>query len=107
MKKVSEVSFKLKLPKNITIHPVVHVSSLEPYYEDNKFKRKQSSPPPIIVNDNEEYELEEILDQRKHYGKIQYLIKWKGYPLSESSWEPEENLNCPELLKEFKNSHKY
>ncbi|OUM69755.1 hypothetical protein PIROE2DRAFT_37875 [Piromyces sp. E2] len=106
MKKVSEVSFKLKLPKNIKIHPVVHVSSLEPYFEDNKFKRKQSPPPPIIVNNEEEYEVEEILDQRKHYRKIQYLVKWKGYPLSEASWEPEENLNCPKLLKEFKNSHK-
>ena len=67
MKKVSEVSFKLKLSKNIKIHPVVNVFSLEPYYEDNKFKRKQSPPPPIIVNDNEEYEVKEILDQRKHY----------------------------------------
>jgi len=65
----------------------VHISSLEPYYKDNKFKRKQSPPLPFIVNDNEEYEIEEILDQRKHYSKIQYLIliKWKGYPLSESS----------------------
>jgi len=31
------------------IHPVVHVSSLEPYYED-KFGREQSQPPPITVD---------------------------------------------------------
>jgi len=86
---------------------ICSIRTLYTYYEDNKFKRKQSLPPPIIVNDNEEYEVEEILDQRKHYGKIQNLIKRKRYPLNESSWEPEENLNCPELLKEFKNSHKY
>ena len=55
----------------------------------------------MIVNDEEEFEVEEILDKRKHYGKIQYLIKWKGYPLSEESWEPENNLNCPDLLEEF------
>jgi len=87
------------LPKNLRIHPVIHVSELEPYYEDH-FGRNQK-PPPIIINNEEEYEVEEILDKRTRYGKIQYLIKWKGYPLSEASWEPEENLNCLELLKEF------
>ena len=97
--KISPVSYKLELPKNLRIHPVIHVSDLESYYED-KFGRNQE-PPPIIVNDEEEYEVEQILDKRKHYGKTQYLIKWKGYPLSEASWEPEENLNCPELLEEF------
>ena len=60
------------------------MSELEPYYEDT-FKRKKEPPPPIIVNDEEEYEVEEILDKRKHYGKTQYLIKWKEYPLSEAS----------------------
>ena len=105
IEKVSPVTYKIDFPKNIRIHPIIHVSELEPYYKDN-FKRKKEPPPPIIVNDEEEYEVEEILDKRKHYGKIQYLIKWKGYPLSEASWEPEENLNCPEILKKFNKSNK-
>jgi len=33
--------------------------------------------------------------------KTQYLVKWKGYLLSEASWEPESNLHCPELLEAF------
>ncbi len=100
IEKISELSYKLELPQSMKIHPVVHVSSLEPFYEDH-FDRKQEPPPPITVNDEEEYEVEEILDKRRHYRKIQYLVKWKGYPLSEASWEPEANLNCPELLKAF------
>jgi len=79
---------------------VIHVSELEPYYKDN-FGRKQEPPPPISINEEEEFEVEEILDVRKHYGKTQYLIKWKGYPLSDASWEPKSNLNCPELIKKF------
>jgi hypothetical protein len=38
------------------------------------------------------YEVEKILDRKKVKGKFQYLIKWKGYPLSESTWEPLSHL---------------
>ena len=104
IEKISPVTYKLSLPKSLRIHPIIHVSELEPYYEDH-FGRKQPPPPPIIINNEEEFEVEKILDKRTHYGKIQYLIKWKGYPSSEASWEPEENLNCPKLLKEFNDSN--
>jgi hypothetical protein len=104
IKKISPVTYKLDLPKKYRIHPIIHVSELEPYYEDN-FNRTQAPPPPVIIDDEEEYEVEKILDKRKHYGKIQYLIKWKGYSLSDASWEPESNLNCPELIKEFNESN--
>ena len=78
LKKISEVSFKLELPKTLKIHPVVHVSSLELFHEDRKFRRKNEPPPPISVDGEEEYEVEEILDKRKRYNRTEYLIKWKG-----------------------------
>jgi Chromo (CHRromatin Organisation MOdifier) domain len=37
-------------------------------------------------------------------GKYEYLIKWKGYELEKSTWEPIENLNCPERMREFQES---
>ena len=60
LRKVSPVSYKLELPKNLRIHPVIHVSDLEPFYEDH-FNRNQK-PTPIIINNEEEYEVEKILD---------------------------------------------
>lgn len=50
----------------------------------------------------EEYEVEEVLDFRMVGERRQYLLKWKDYPVSESTWEWEENLMCPELLERFK-----
>jgi len=68
IKKISPVSYQLELLNNLKIHCVIHVSELEPYYEEN-FGRKQEPPPPISINEEEEFEVEEILDVRKQYEK--------------------------------------
>ncbi|KAI0979327.1 hypothetical protein GJ496_002551 [Pomphorhynchus laevis] len=49
----------------------------------------------------EEYIVERIAGKRARKGKIEYLLKWKGYSDSENTWEPEENLECPELIEQF------
>lgn len=54
-------------------------------------------------DNNEEYMVEEILGKRiSRCGRVQYLLKWLGYPDSENSWEDEDNLvNCPELVEQY------
>ncbi|KAG5446598.1 Chromobox protein 3 [Clonorchis sinensis] len=54
-------------------------------------------------DEESEYEVEELLDVRYRNGEPEYLIKWKGHPSYRemNSWEPEYNLNCPQLLSKF------
>ena len=55
-----------------------------------------------MIEGAEEWEVEEVLAKRKRYGKMQYLVKWLGYPNSENTWEPEENLsNASIKIQEF------
>src|SRR3954465_5264238 len=59
-----------------------------------------------MVGGELEYKVEEILDSRVHWRKLEYLIKWKGYPLEERSWEPEDALtNAPQVVKRFHQEH--
>jgi len=51
--------------------------------------------------EEEEYSVEKILDKRTKSGKVEYLIKWEGYPDSENTWEPQDNLDCPDIISAF------
>ncbi|XP_041986760.1 chromobox protein homolog 1-like [Aricia agestis] len=65
-------------------------------------KRTKSSWDSEKADENEEYEVERILEvQFKKNGQRQFLIHWKGWSSKFDSWEPENNLNCPDLIKKF------
>jgi hypothetical protein len=81
------------------------VSLLKEYREDGAV---QPPPPPTLIGDELEYDVERILIHRDKHPvggwkiKREFLIKWLGYGPEHNTWEPEANLeNCSELLTEY------
>jgi len=107
--KVSSHAFRLALPPSLkSIHPVFHVHLLEPHYPDDIPNRRSSPPPPIELEEQLEYEVSTILDSRRHYRRLQYLVEWSGYEdtVEQFSWEPLENLqNATDHLADFHCRH--
>ena len=101
-KQINEVAYRLELPPSMKIHPVFHVSLLEPYKESTIPGRLQAPQPPIEIDGEEEFEVSEILDSCIIKKKLEYLVHWQGYEVSERTWEPVANLvNAPEMIRGF------
>lgn len=69
--------------------------------EEEKLKSKENAK-----KSNDEYEVEAIIDSKAYKGKTKYLIRWKGWDEADDTWEPEETLSCPELIRAFKKKTK-
>ena len=72
--KIGSRSYKLELPSTMRIHPVFHVNLLEPYKEDKIQDRQAKEIPPIVVDNQHEWEVEQIIDSRIHRNQLQCLV---------------------------------
>ena len=109
IKKINEVTMEIDLPNKLRMHNVFHVSLLRPYIEG---KSPRSPPIPVVLKGEHEFVVHKILkhDMIKVSSKktqLECLIKWKGYTDEHNTWEIMDSLhNCPEIVAEYKKTHK-
>ncbi|KAF2286592.1 hypothetical protein GH714_021001 [Hevea brasiliensis] len=107
--RIGKVAYRLRLPAHLECHPMFHVSLLKPYHADEEDPaRNKSKRAPVAITRSFEHEPEEILMHRvvpqwgAHPGYTEYLVRWKGRAVEETSWEHELSLwQHEELLKRY------
>jgi len=59
-------------------------------------------PAPILTDNAEEWEAEQILNDRHQNNRDEFLVHWSGYERNDHCWEPIENLDhALELVQEY------
>jgi hypothetical protein len=110
----SLLNVKLLLPSQLLssrTHDVFHISKVKHFItSDREFPGREQVDRPLpemIIEGEEHFEVESLLAKRQiKKGRkskiIQYLVKWKGFDMSESSWQTEDDLvNAPEMIHEY------
>jgi hypothetical protein len=103
--KIRKQAYQLKLPTSYSsIHPTFHVLLLEPYRQQSG--EEPEEPAPVLVDRQEEWVVESVLDRRMQRGKVQYLVHWEGYTSHEDTWEPKENLeNAQDMISDYERTN--
>jgi len=103
-RRVGKYAYRLILPPSMKrLHPVFNVMKLTLAPEDPiPGRRRNPPPPPELVDGEEEYVVEKILNSRMFWRRLQYLVKWEGYGTENNTWEYSENVdNAPEKVADF------
>ncbi|MBW0515357.1 hypothetical protein O181_055072, partial [Austropuccinia psidii MF-1] len=105
LKKIGSHAYHLKLPQQWeSVHTAFHVSLLEPVKHSTISNQHQLPPPPVLVEEQEEWEVAQVLDSKLKRGKLWYLVEWKEFSEDPErmTWEPAFNLtNSPDPVKDF------
>ncbi|KAL0188522.1 hypothetical protein M9458_015621 [Cirrhinus mrigala] len=104
-RQITPVSFRLELPPEYRISPTFHVSLLKPAGRpggaENLEETAPQGPSPLIIDGEEVYRVNTILDSRRQRGRLQYLVDWEDYGPEERSWVPAEDILDPALTADF------
>ncbi len=95
--------YKLKLFKTMCIHDVFHSELLRFAVNDFLPDQKNELSRSIMMNDEDEWEIDDILNFRRYRRRLQYQVKWKNYD-NDLNWynaDDDEFMNAQEMIDNF------
>ncbi|KAL8443247.1 hypothetical protein Emed_006922 [Eimeria media] len=108
LERIGKVAYRLDLPPSMQVHNVFHVSLLQRDKPRPSYMLQPHGWRPLGAADDDEdpeFEVEHLLDSRGSGATEEFLVKWKGYPVEQATWEPLSNLGgCRDLVRAFRAS---
>ncbi len=95
--------YKLKLLETMRIHDVFHSKLLHLIINDSLSDQKNESSRSIVINDEDKWEIDDILNFRWYRRWLQYRVKWNDYDNNLNWYNADDNefMNTQEMIDEF------
>ncbi len=95
--------YKLKLSDTMRIHDVFHSELLRSVVDDSLSDQKNEPSRSIVINDENEWKIDDILNFQWYRRRLQYRVKWKSYD-NDLNWynaDGDEFMNAQEMIDDF------
>ncbi len=95
--------YKLKLSETMHIHDVFHSELFRSAVDDSLSDQKNESSRSIVMNDEDEWKIDDILNFQRYRRWLQYQVKWKDYD-NDLNWynaDDDEFMNAQEMIDDF------
>ena len=100
-------AYRLELSETMRIHDVFHCWLLRKDPRDSLEGQTNEPPGSVIVNENLEWEVDDILESRYHYNRLQYRANWSGWP-HDRTWYYADNGefdNARDVVDDYHRAH--
>ncbi len=96
-------SYKLKLSKTMHVHDVFHSDLLRLVVDNLLPDQKNKFFESIVINDENEWKIDDILNSRRYRRRLQYKVKWNDYD-NDLNWynvDDDEFMNAQKIVDDF------
>ncbi len=96
-------SYKLKLSESMHVHDVFHSDLLRSVVNDFLSDQKNELSDSIVINDEDEWKIDDILNFRRYWRRLQYRVKWNDYD-NDLNWyntDDDEFMNAQKIVDNF------
>ncbi len=96
-------SYKLKLSESMHVHDVFYSDLLRSVVNDFLSDQKNEPSDSIVINDEDEWKIDDILNFRRYRRWLQYRVKWKSYD-NDLNWynaDDDEFMNTQKIIDDF------
>ncbi len=96
-------SYKLKLSESMHVHDVFHSDLLRFVVDNFLHDQKNEFSGSIVINDEDEWKIDDILNFRQYRRWLQYRVKWNDYD-NDLNWynaDDDEFMNAQKIVDDF------
>ncbi len=96
-------SYKLKLSESMHVHDVFHSDLLRSVVDDFLSDQKNEFSDSIVINDEDEWKIDDILNFRWYRRQLQYKVKWNDYD-NDLNWynaDDDKFMNAQKIVDDF------
>jgi len=90
--KLSDLTYRLTLPRSMKMHPVFHIGLLTPLRQDEILNRPQARVPVPIAKAADDWVVTRVKNSRWQGDQLMYEVRWKGRPADEDSEVPYDDI---------------